>query len=103
MTTRPEVPAGQAAAVSDLLQSLVKALRAFQIYLPNNPIYHKAAQQVRAAFGPVWASLDELALVVAEADFVWEEQAVYHQATKQESLAWTLYKDATKSSASSRP
>lgn len=93
MTTRPEAPTGEVAAVGDLVQSLVKALRAFQIYLPNNPIYHKAAQQVRAAFGPVWASLDVLALTVAETDFLWDDQVVYHQATKQESLAWTLYKD----------
>ena len=63
------------------------------MYLPNNPIYHKAAHNVRAAFAPVWADADELVLAVAETDFVWEEQPVYQQASKHESLAWTLYKD----------
>lgn len=84
------LPASQ---VAELIQSLVKALRAFQMYLPNNPIYHRAVDQVKAAFVPVWAASDELVLRVAETDFVWEDQTVYHQLSKSESLAWTLYKD----------
>ena len=79
--------------VAELIQSLVKALRAFQMYLPNNPIYQRAVQQVQDAFGPVWAATDEIVLRVAETDFIWEEQVVYHQLSKSESLAWMLYKD----------
>lgn len=79
--------------VADLIASLVKALRAFQMYLPNNPIYQRASQNVQAAFAPIWACTDEITLTVAETDFVWEEQVVYHQLNKSESLAWTLYKD----------
>jgi hypothetical protein len=79
--------------VSELLQSLVKALRAFQMYLPNNPMYQRASQNVRAGFTPIWPVLDDLVLQVAETDFIWEEQVVYHQLTRTESLAWTLYKD----------
>ena len=56
------LPASQ---VAELIQSLVKALRAFQMYLPNNPIYHRAVDQVKAAFLPVWAATDELLLRVA--------------------------------------
>jgi hypothetical protein len=93
VTSKPESLPATAAHVGELIQSLVKALRAFQMYLPNNPIYHKAAHNVRAAFGPVWSEMDELVLAVAETDFVWDEQPVYQQASKQDSLAWTLYKD----------
>ena len=81
------LPASQ---VAELIQSLVKALRAFQMYLPNNPIYHRAVEQVKAAFIPVWAASDELVLRVAETDFVWEDQTGYHQLSKSESLEWTL-------------
>jgi HEAT repeat protein len=84
------LPASQ---VSEVIQSLVKALRAFQMYLPNNPMYQRAGQNVRAGFAPIWHALDDLVLQVAETDFMWEEQPVYHQITKNESLAWTLYKD----------
>jgi hypothetical protein len=79
--------------VSELLQSLVKALRAFQMYLPNNPMYQRASNNVRSGFAPIWPVVDDLVLQVAETDFIWEEQVVYHQLTKTESLAWMLYKD----------
>lgn len=72
---------------------MVKALRAFQMYLPNNPIYQRAIQNVRSAFGPVWAATDELHLHVGESDLLWEEHSVYHQLNKSESLAWSLFKD----------
>ncbi|HET7603726.1 MAG TPA: HEAT repeat domain-containing protein [Gemmatimonadales bacterium] len=84
------LPASQ---VAELIASLVKALRAFQMYLPNNPIHQRASQNVQAAFGPIWAATDEITLTVAETDFLWEDQVVYHQLSKAESIAWTLYKD----------
>ena len=67
------------------------------MYLPNNPIYQRATDNLRAAFSPIWAVLDELVLTVAETDFVWEEQVVYHQPNKSESLAWGLFKDGMRS------
>ena len=79
--------------VAELLQSLVKALRAFQMYLPNNPIYQRAILNVRSAFGPIWSATDEIVLQVVETDFHWEQEVVYQQPTKSESLAWILYKD----------
>ena len=82
-----------AAHVSELLQGMVKALRAFQMYLPNNPIYQRAIQNVRVAFTPIWAATDELVFKVAETELVWEEQVVYRQLNKSESLAWSLFKD----------
>ena len=88
------LPASQ---VAELINSLVKALRAFHMYLPNNPIYQRAMDNVRSAFSPIWAVLDELVLTVAETDFVWEEQTVYHQAGKSESVAWGLFKDGMRS------
>lgn len=80
--------------VEELLRSLTKGLRAFQMYLPNNPIYQRAVQNVRAAFHPIWESgTDRLVLQIVETDMVWEEQVVYHQPSKTESLAWWLFKD----------
>jgi hypothetical protein len=81
------------APVEELLKAMVKGLRTFQMYLPNNPMYQRGEAAVKAAFGPVWELTDELVLVVRETDFVWEDQIVYHQATKAESLAWSLFKD----------
>ena len=88
------LPASQ---VTELINGLVKALRAYHMYLPNNPIYQRASDNLRIAFQPIWAVLDELVLTVAETDFVWEEQVVYHQLNKAESIAWGLFKDGMRS------
>jgi hypothetical protein len=52
--------------VEELVRSIVKALRAFQMYLPNNPMYQRAELQLRDSFPPVWAVLDEITLFVRE-------------------------------------
>ena len=93
------LPASQ---VSELIQSMAKALRAFQMYLPNNPIYQRAIQNVRTAFKPIWAATDELELKVVETELIWEEQVVYRQLNKSESIAWSLFKDGMRSSPSTR-
>ena len=97
MTAQPQpqtqtavLPASQ---VAELIAVIVKALRAFQIYLPNNPIYQRAIQNVMAAFKPIWAITDELVLKVVETEFLWEDQVVYRQINKAESLSWSLFKD----------
>ena len=93
MTTEAPKQLLAAAQVSELIQTVAKALRAFQMYMPNNPIYQRAIQNVRAAFQPIWAATDELLIHVVETELVWEDQVVYRQANKAESLAWSLFKD----------
>jgi HEAT repeat protein len=90
---QPQTTVLPASQVAELIAVMVKALRAFQIYLPNNPIHQRAIQNVRAAFTPVWAAIDELVLKVVESEFLWEDQVVYRQLNKNESLAWSLFKD----------
>jgi HEAT repeat protein len=82
-----------ATQVEELLRTIVKGLRAFQMYLPNNPIYQRAEQAIHEAFLPIWSATPSLTLSVVESDFVWEEQVVYHQPSRAESFAWMLYKD----------
>jgi hypothetical protein len=79
--------------VAELLQTLVKALRALQMYLPNNPVHQRAAQNVKGAFGPIWSAVDELVLTIGETELQWEDEVVYSQLNKAECLAWMLYKD----------
>lgn len=79
--------------VEELIRTIVKAVRAFQMYLPNNPIYQRSVEGLRAAFLPIWSTVPELVLKVVETDLHWEDHVVYHQPTKSDSFAWTLYKD----------
>jgi HEAT repeat protein len=85
-----DLPAQQ---VEELVRTLVKAVRAFQMYLPNNPVYQRSFDQLRAAFNPIWSNVPELQLKVVETDLTWHDHVVYHQAAKSESFAWMLYKD----------
>jgi HEAT repeat protein len=94
---QPDTELLPASQVAELLQVLVKALRAFHMYLPNNPMYQRATENLQAAFQRIWAATDELVLTVAETDFLWEDQVVYQQLTKSESLAWGLFKDGMRS------
>lgn len=84
------------AAVEELLQTFSKALRARQLYLPNNPVYLKAIDNLRDAFRPIWDASDDLVLDIGDTDIRWEGSVVYSQATRSESIAWLLFKDGVR-------
>jgi HEAT repeat protein len=79
-----------------LMQAVVKGLRATQLYLPNNPVYQQALQNVRAAFAPVWQETNELVLGVTESDLVLDKRAVLSQPNRGDSIAWVLFKDGVR-------
>ena len=74
--------------VEELIRAMVKALRAFQMYLPNNPMYRRAEESLHGAMTPVFEVLEELSLLVDETQLVWDGQVVYDQASKGDSFAW---------------
>lgn len=92
----PELPLPPS-QIEDLLKTLVKGVRASQIYLPNNPIYQRAVGNLRSAFQPIWESVPELTFSMTESDFTWEQQVVYRNPTRTESIAWLLFKDGLRS------
>ncbi len=84
------------AQVEELMQVLGRALRAHQIYLPNNPVYQKAFEALREAFRRLWESTDDLVLDVGEHDLHWEGHTVYTQASRSESFSWVFFKDGVR-------
>lgn len=92
----PELPF-PTTPIEELLRVFVKAVRAHQLYLPNNPVYKSAIEAVRAAFLPLWDRTDELALKVTETELRWLGRPVLaEQAKSSDSLAWTLHKDGVR-------
>jgi hypothetical protein len=85
------------AQVEEMLTLVGKALRAVQLYLPNNPVYQRAIENVRVACRKIWEVADELVLDVAETELRWEGDVVYSHDQKNESIAWTLFKDGVRS------
>ncbi len=76
---------------------LSKGLRATQLYLPNNPVYQRAVDNIRAALRQIWQATDDLVFDVGETEVRWEDAVVYSQDNRSESIAWTLYKDGVRS------
>lgn len=78
------------------MRLLAKAARAHQLYLPNNPMYRRAIDGLRAGFQAVWTETSELTLVVGENDFRVYGQVVWGDTTAAktlDSLPWLFYKD----------
>jgi len=87
------------AAVEEMLRAFMKAARARQLYLPNNPIYRGAIDTLRAAFVPVWKQTPILPLAIDELEIRWEEETVLTDPTGSKSadnLAWLFYKDGVR-------
>ena len=94
--TKPESeePPFAVSIVEELLRLLVKAVRAHQLYMHNNPTYIKAIELLAGGFNQVWAHTDEIAFTFTETEFRWHERAVLHEASKSaDSLPWLFFKD----------
>jgi hypothetical protein len=72
-------------------------MRATQLYLPNNPVYQRAVDNIRSAFRQIWQATDDLIFDIGETDMRWEDHVIYNQDQRNESIAWTLYKDGVRS------
>ncbi|CAA9356556.1 MAG: hypothetical protein AVDCRST_MAG11-3843, partial [uncultured Gemmatimonadaceae bacterium] len=78
---RPDPPF-PSQVVEEVVRALLRAGRAQQLYLPNNPIYAKSIEQLRAAFEGLWRHTDGVALVVTETTLVWEGVVVLEERDK---------------------
>ena len=96
MTEQVEADPAAVSAIESLMQVFLKGLRASQLYLPNNPVYQKAIENLRAAFEPVWEHNSEVDLRVTESELLWDAAPVLKQEEKTESVAWLLFKDGVR-------
>lgn len=80
--------------VTELLKAFVKAVRAHQLYLPNNPMHARSLEAVREAFAAIWQHTDELELQIVETQLKWEGRVVLDEDERtSDNMAWLLYKD----------
>jgi hypothetical protein len=84
------------AQVEELMNLLGKALRAHQLYLPNNPVYQKAVENLKESLRKVLAAVGELVLDITESDLRWEDHVVYSQPSRSESFAFVFFKDGVR-------
>jgi hypothetical protein len=80
-----------------LLRLVVKAGRAHQLYLPNNPIYKGALDALRSGFAAIWTHVDELTLTLTESEIMWYDHVVLSEPSKSsDSLSWLFFKDGVR-------
>jgi hypothetical protein len=79
------------------MQVISKGMRATQLYLPNNPVYQRAVDNIRTAFRQIWQATDDLIFDIGETEMRWEDNSIYSQDQRNESIAWTLFKDGVRS------
>jgi hypothetical protein len=95
--TGQQEPPFPPAPIEVLLQLFVKAVRAHQLYLPNNPVYKGAIDAARAAFAPIWQHTEDFSLRFTETEMRWYGRPVLTESTKSgDSLPWTFFKDGVR-------
>ena len=82
--------------VHDLFITLGKALRAYQLYEENNPVYQRFVNSLREAFRRIWNHEDELTVAVEESRLLLESVEVYASESRAESLAFLFFKDGVR-------
>jgi hypothetical protein len=83
--------------VQELLRLFGKAARAHQLYLPNNPVYKQALDNLRAGFLPIWEVTDEVALAFTESEVKYAGAVAQDGGAKSsDNLAWLFYKDGVR-------
>jgi len=96
-TTAPVAPAAHVARVTEVLRAVGRAVRAHQLYLPNNPMHARAIDGVREALTALWRDTESIRLGVTESDLVLDETPVLTEGERGgESLPWLLYKDGVR-------
>ncbi len=82
--------------VEEMLRHLARSIKTHQLYLPNNPIYQRAIENLRTAFKPIWPHTPEIVLSITEADFRWFGRVVMHEGNRSESVPWVFFKDGVR-------
>lgn len=80
--------------VEDVLKILDKAIKAHQLYLPNNPMYQKSIATTKAAIEPLWELTGSIVLQVTDTQLKYAGTPVNdHPEKGGDSLPWLLFKD----------
>ncbi|HEY8164720.1 MAG TPA: HEAT repeat domain-containing protein [Gemmatimonadaceae bacterium] len=89
----PEPPF-DTSVVIDAMRMFAKAVRAHQLYQPNNPMHARALDAAREAFFALWDHTDSITLLVTDSDFRWFARPVLEEPGRgSDSLPWMFFKD----------
>ncbi len=93
---RDQVLALDVKRVADWIQALVRTVKAMRMYLPNNPSLHKFQNDLESRTWSVLKEIGDITLTVQQFDFLFENYSVYHNAAREESLAFRFHADGVR-------
>jgi hypothetical protein len=93
---RDQVLALDVKRVADWIQALVRTVKAMRMYLPNNPSLHKFQTDLESRTWAVLKEIGDITLTVQQFDFLFENYSVYHNAAREESIAFRFHSDGVR-------
>ncbi|HYJ31801.1 MAG TPA: HEAT repeat domain-containing protein [Candidatus Binatia bacterium] len=93
---RDQVLALDVKRVADWIQTLIRTVKAMRMYLPNNPTLHKFQGDLEGRTWSVLKEIGDITLTVQQFDFLFENYSVYHNAAREDSLAFRFYADGVR-------
>ncbi len=88
-----EAPPDSLNRAKHVLKCLSKLISGKKIYAENHPTLAKFAQAYRDSLRDYFKEEDELALSIDRSTIKWEDEVVYENDKREESLAFLLYRD----------
>jgi hypothetical protein len=79
--------------VKDILRTITKTIKTFNVYPRDNPIYQKFATELFEKFSIFFESNDELALDIKQYSLLYKENEVFHSEERTDNLALLLFAD----------
>ena len=93
---RDQVLALDVKRVADWISTLVKTVKATRLYLPNNPQLLRFQSDLEARTWSCLKEIGDIPLTVQQFDFLFENYSVYHNADRNDSLAFRFYADGVR-------
>ncbi len=90
---RDQVLALDVKRVADWIQTLIKTVKASRLYQANNPQLQKFQLDLETQTWSCLKEIGDIPLVVQQFDFLFENYSVYHNADRNESLAFRFHAD----------
>ena len=92
-TSADEIDQEEVTSASNVIRSLTKAIKAYKIYLPNNPLHRKFFDQLKESMDDHLAEFGDLDLIIEQFIIKLEGATIYENEEAKESLAFKLNSD----------
>src|SRR2546427_4373388 len=93
---RDQVLALDVKRVADWIAALVRTIKASRTYPANSPTLHKFQVELESRTWSCLKEVGDITLVIQQFDLLYENYSVYHNADRNDSLAFRFYGDGVR-------